>query len=122
MLITEIAAQPWWLLSWIVWLGCVNLASLLFLPEIEARWTLLAFLGGAITMWVLYEIGGYTRLLGLAHVIFWTPLVVYLYRRLGNLVGSPLFEGWVRVLLASLGVSLVIDYVDVLRYLMGERG
>ena len=73
-------------------------------------------------MWVLYEINGYNRFLGLAHVVFWTPLSIYLYRRLRNLFGPPLFESWIRVLLASIGLSLVIDYVDVLRYIMGDRG
>ena len=122
MLIAEILAQPWWLVTWITWLGFVNAMSLLFLSEVEARWTLAAFLGSFVSMAILYEINGYNRLLGLAHAVFWTPLVIYLYGRLRNLVGSPLFESWIRVLLASLGVSLVIDYVDVLRYLMGDRG
>jgi hypothetical protein len=122
MLISEILGEPWWLLAWIAWLGLVNLAGVLFLSEVEARWTLAAFFASAVAMSMLYELTGYNRLLGLAHVLFWTPLVIYLYARLRNLVGPPLFEGWVRLLLASLGVSLVIDYVDVLRYLLGDRG
>jgi hypothetical protein len=122
MLISEILGEPWWLLAWIAWLGLVNLAGVLFLSEVEARWTLAAFFASAVAMSMLYELTGYNRLLGLAHVLFWTPLVIYLYARLRNLVGPPLFEGCVRLLLASLGVSLVIDYVDVLRYLLGDRG
>lgn len=122
MLLGEILAQSWWLLAWIGWLGLVNVASLLFLSEIEARWTLAAFVGSFVLMAALSELNGYNRLLGLAHIVFWTPLVVYLYGRLRKLVGTPVFENWIRVLLASIGVSLVIDYVDVLRYLMGDHG
>ena len=122
MMVGEILAEPWWLLAWIGWLGAINMASALFLSEIEARWTLAAFIASFVTMSVLYEVNGYNRLLGLAHIIYWTPLVIYLYRRLRNLVGPPLFESWVRILLATNGLSLVIDYVDVLRYALGDRG
>jgi hypothetical protein len=122
VLIAEILREPWWLLAWIGWLGVVNAASLAFLAEVEARWTLAAFVGTFALMSVLYEMTGYNRLLGLAHVVCWTPLVVYLYGRLTNLVGPPLFESWIRVLLATNGLSLVIDYVDVARYLLGDRG
>ncbi len=122
MMVGEILAEPWWLVAWIAWLGAINLASLFFLSEVEARWTLVAFVTGFLLMSALYEVNGYNRLLGLAHVLCWTPLSIYLYRRLRNLVGPPLFESWVRVLLATIGLSLVIDYVDVLRYFLGDRG
>ena len=45
----------------------------------------------------------------------------YLFQRLSNVLGPRLFETWLRVLMATNGLSLVIDYVDVLRYLMGDR-
>ena len=121
MLIAEILREPWWLVAWVGWLAAVNLASLAFLSEAEARWTLAAFGAGFVGMSLLYQVNGYNRLLGLPHVVFWTPLVIYLYRRLTNLVGPRLFERWIRVLLATIGLSLVIDYVDVIRYLMGDR-
>lgn len=121
-MIGEILSQPWWLLIWIAWLGTVNALSLAFLSEVEARWTLAAFLASFVFMSILYQVNGYNRLLGLAHVVFWTPLVIYLYARLTNLVGPRLFERWIRILLATIGLSLVVDYVDVLRYVMGDRG
>lgn len=120
-MLSAIFQQPWWLVSWIGWLALVNLSAIFFFAEIEARWVLAAFGASALTMFGLYELVGYARLLGLAHVLFWTPLVIYLYRRLSNLVGPPLLERWLRLLLATNGLSLVIDYVDVLRYLLGER-
>ena len=121
-MIGEILRQPMGVVAWITWLGLVNALGLAFLSEVEARWTLAAFVGSLLFMSVLYELSGYSRLLGLAHIVFWTPLLIYLYRRLAKLVGPRLFEGWMRLLLATIGLSLVIDYVDVLRYLMGDRG
>lgn len=119
-MLSAIAAQPGWLIAWIVWLFAVNAAGLLFFAEIEARWVLAALVASCAGIWILYQLDGFTRLLGLAHVVFWTPLVIYLYGRLSNLVGPPLFERWLRLLLASNGLALVIDYVDVLRYLLGD--
>lgn len=120
-MIGQILQEPWWLLAWIGWLGLVNAAGLAFLREIEARWVLAALTGSFLLMSALYHFSGYNRFLGLGHVLFWTPLVLYLYRRLSRMVGPRLYETWIRVLLATNGVSLVIDYVDVLRYLMGDR-
>lgn len=121
-MLSAILQEPWWLVAWIGWLFAINAAGLLFVSEVEARWVLGALAASALAMWILYQLAGYTRLLGLSHVLFWTPLVVYLYRRLSSLVGPPLFERWMRLLLATNGLSLLIDSVDVLRYLLGDRG
>ena len=120
-MLSAMLAEPWWLVVWVGWMVLINSAGVLFVSEIEARWVLAAFAASAVTMWILYQFVGYTRLLGLAHVLYWTPLVIYLYRRLSNFVGPPLFERWLRLLLATNGLSLVIDYVDVARYLFGDR-
>jgi len=120
-LIGQILQEPWWLLLWLGWLGLVNVASIAFWSEREARWVFGALVGAFVAMQVLYQMNGYNRFLGLAHIIFWTPLLVYLYRQLRNVVGPRLFETWLRILMATNGVSLVIDYVDVFRYLGGDR-
>lgn len=120
-LIAEILQEPWWLLAWIAWLGVVNVAAVAFWSEDEARWVLAAFVGAFVAMQVLYQLNGYNRFLGLAHIVFWVPLLIYLYGKLSKVVGPRLFETWLRVLMATNGVSLVIDVVDVLRYLAGDR-
>ena len=120
-MIAEILSQPWWLIAWAGWMALVNMLSLAFLRETEARWVLAAFLGSFVLMNVLYHTNGYNRFLGLAHVVFWTPLLIFLYQRLSRILGPRVYENWIRVLLATNGVSLVIDYVDVLRYLLGDR-
>ena len=114
-----IAQEPIWLQAWIYWMVVVNTASFLFLKQIEARWVLAAWIGNLIFMILLYENVGYVRLLGLSHVIFWTPLLVYLFRRRDKLSGAT--GVWLRILMATLALSLVVDYVDVARYVMGDR-
>jgi hypothetical protein len=99
----------------------INTAGLLFLRQRAARWVLAAWIGNVVFMSILYELNGYNRLLGLSHVIFWTPLVLWLFRRRAALREPRPFGVWVVLLVATNSVSLVIDYVDVLRYLLGDR-
>ena len=64
---------------------------------------------------------GYVRLLGIVHVILWTPLFVYLLRRAWHGEMRPGFRVVMWLFVVSLAISLVFDYVDVVRYLLGER-
>jgi hypothetical protein len=73
--------QPVWVQVWVAWMGLVNMASLVFLRRPEARVILGAFAGNFIFMNPLFTMNGFNRLLGLSHVVFWTPLVIYLARR-----------------------------------------
>jgi hypothetical protein len=79
----DVAKQPQWVQYWmdimVVVLG-VFAAPFSFV-RVEARWILAGFLAGAGTLMALYSQIGYSRLLGLAHVIFWTPVLIYLVRR-----------------------------------------
>ncbi len=115
----HILAQPTWLVAWVLWMMAVNLASVLWVgTRVEARWVLGAFALAASFMQVLFWAVGYARLLGLAHVLAWTPLVVYLARRWPRLEPGP-YRAWVGALLATDVTSLVVDYTDVARYLLG---
>jgi len=74
-------------------------------------------------METLYANVGLVRLLGLPHVLIWTPvailLVLFLTRN-----GRPaptLPRGAAGIFLATICVSLVFDYADVARYLLGDR-
>lgn len=109
------------LVAWVMWLILVNSASLLFVRRhVEARWVLAAWIVNFALMSVLFEIFGFVRILGLAHVLVWTPLLVYLWRRLPEIRDGATFRPWIFTLLVSDGISLVIDYVDVVRYLFGD--
>ncbi|HWP67003.1 MAG TPA: hypothetical protein VNO26_13975 [Candidatus Limnocylindria bacterium] len=112
---------PAWLQLWIAWMGLVNLASVGFLRHVQARWVLGAFLAAGALMNLLYATNGFNRLLGLGHVVFWTPLVVYLWRQRPELQPGPL-RAWLSAVLATNTTSLLVDYADVARYLLGDRG
>lgn len=121
-MLEHILRYPAWLQAWIVWLGLVNTAAVFFLRHVQARWALAAFGGAAMMMSTLLELNGFNRLLGLAHVVFWTPLVVYLVRQRPHLGPDARFRAWVTTLLATNITSLAVDYCDVARYLLGDRG
>ncbi len=73
----------------------------------------------AAMIW-LFEQVGFVRLLGIVHVIFWTPIVFYLWHRLKNTVITFPFRQLMWLILATIIVSLAFDYSDVMRYLLGD--
>ena len=110
---------PWQL--WLMGLGAMNLVvPLFFLERIEARIVLGVFLVGALLMLVLTALTGFTRLLGLSHFL-WFPLLYFLWTRLGEMPADGFFGIWVRALIGINATSLVIDVVDVIRYVAGDR-
>ncbi len=121
-LVADILRGPAWVVVWVAWLIVVNTASLLFLRRIEGRWVLAAWVANLLFMSALHWLNGYNRLLGLSHLLIWTPLLVALWRRRDELPrgGNP--GTWIRALILTNAVSLVIDAVDVARYLLGDRG
>ena len=115
-----------WILYWFYWLGFAMVATpvALLFSKATRRDALIVLATNIIvvlSMGWLYDQIGYVRLLGIVHVIFWTPLFVYLWRRAKNhAVALPLrLVIWVFV--GTLAISLAFDYVDVVRYLLGER-
>ncbi|MEX2206449.1 MAG: hypothetical protein WEF50_09510, partial [Myxococcota bacterium] len=123
------ATEPLWLRAWLAVLVSVYIAALLFIVRREAgSWRvraepiaiLASFLGSAVLMNAIYAQVGYVRLLGLAHLVFWTPVFVWIvYRRRAIGTGS-LFRKYLHAYLLIAGVSLLIDAIDVVRYFVGD--
>lgn len=111
-------------IGWQVWLMVlviVNLVIPLFLlGHTEAKWTIAALVGGMIIGNVLVKIQGFTRLLGLMHIL-WFILIPYLWGRLEFVPASDFFGVWIRSVLVLNGISLVIDISDIVRYIAGDR-
>ena len=106
---------------WLMLLVVVNLVvPLFFLDRLEAQVVVVALLASATLMTILTGVFGFTRLLGLGH-IFWLPLLYFLWLRLGQIPADDFFGIWVRALMALNAASLVIDIIDVSRYIAGER-
>jgi hypothetical protein len=113
-------AWPWWL--WIALLGVVNMvAPLFFLGSLEARVVLAAMLVGATVQLLIASRLGYVRLLGIGHIVGWVPMLLWVVPRLATLdAGTPFGRFLFAVVVVDLA-SLAIDFVDVGRYLAGDR-
>ncbi|KIC36882.1 hypothetical protein [Leisingera sp. ANG-M7] len=121
-----IATQPVWVQIWvnILFLGAfvLPLALLIWKPSrLAGLVTVAASVLAAGGVYWLYGQLGYVRLLGLPHVFLWTPLVVWLWRQRMR-VDMPVWPQRIILLIcAVIAVSLAFDYLDVARYLLGER-
>jgi hypothetical protein len=106
---------------WLMLLIAVNLfVPLFFLDRLEAQIVVGTMLVSMIFMTILTRASGFTRLLGLGHIL-WFPLLYFLWIRLDQIPVEYFFGIWVRALIAFNAVSLVIDVVDVIRYIVGDR-
>ena len=111
---------------WFYWLGIAIVGTPIILAfskatRRDALIVLLTNLSVIVSMGWLFRQIGYVRLLGIVHVLLWTPLFVYLFRRAKNGEMTIPFRLVIWIFVATLAVSLAFDYVDVVRYLMGER-
>lgn len=120
----DVAAQPEWVQIWLnVLVGVLGLSVVFSFVRVEARWVLLGLVLGAAGVIGLYSQIGYSRLLGLGHVLAWTPLLIYLICRRPHWQVKETWSGkWIVAAVTVLTVSLAFDYADVIRWLVGERG
>jgi hypothetical protein len=106
---------------WLMLLMAVNLfVPVLYLQRSEARIVLLTFLASFLLMVLITRASGFTRLLGLGHVL-WVPLVPFLLSRLDQIVVGDAYGVWIGSVIALNSISLVLDSVDVARFARGER-
>lgn len=113
--------MPLWVKLWMGVLMLFNGAiPMFYLSLVEARVVLATMMGSALLMGAITGVTGFTRLVRLGHFV-WFGLAAYLWGRLDFFAaGSP--EGiWLRGVIVLNLVSLLIDSVDVVRYIRGER-
>jgi hypothetical protein len=130
-------AHSWLSLKpWVkVWLSALNGLFLLAIPfyrvEPAAMWILIGYVAsGPFLLAFMVPERGLSRILGLAHIVPWTPLFLYLCVRLfaGSPVGPqivyserPLIHAYLSVLAGAVAACLTFDYYDVVRWFRGER-
>lgn len=106
--------------AWCVWLVGVNVACLYFITHIEAQAVLAvtAIAVGAQTL--IYQRIGFTRILGTTHVL-WFPMFAWMATRADTIAGDPALADWLILLFATNMISLVVDTIDAVRFLRGDR-
>jgi hypothetical protein len=116
-----ILGMSWPVKLWLLVLVAANsVVPLFFLQHIEAQLVLGTMFVGTTFMLLLTAQFGFTRLLGLGHIL-WIPLVGWLAFRLGQIPADDAFGMWIRGVMLLNGLSLVIDITDVVRYAAGDR-
>lgn len=109
---------------WQLWLALLvtfNLVlPLIFLSHLEAQVVVATLMASMILMTGLTALSGFTRLLGLGHIL-WVPLLYFLWMRLEQNPAEDFFGVWLRILMIVNATSLLIDTIDVGRYIAGDR-
>lgn len=105
---------------WCIWLVAVNAACLLYITHVEAQ-VVLAITGIAVVLQaIMYQRSGFTRILGTVHAM-WIPMFAWMATRLDTIVLEPDFATWLTILFFTNLVSAIIDTIDAIRFLRGER-
>ncbi len=106
---------------WLVLLLTVNLiVPFFYIDRVEAQVVLAVLVASFVLSTILTARVGFTRLLGLGHIL-WIPLLWFLWTRLVQNPPHDLFGIWIRTLMTLNAMSLVIDAIDVIRYIAGDR-
>lgn len=110
----------------IAWMGVLvaanGIAPVFFLGRSEAWVVLVTFIVSASMMMTVAEVIGFTRLIGGVGHILWFPLLLFLWTRMGGYPAAELYGAWIRLVMVLNAASLVMDLVDSVRYLRGQRG
>lgn len=121
--------EPWWLQMWLLLLVAANVLAIPFLlRRVDSRWAIqreavfivISFIVAAMIMDWMYLNFGYVRLLGLAHLIAWSPAYLYVLLSRQRIGLQDWFGKYIHFYLLIAGVSLFIDALDVIRFLVGD--
>ena len=116
--------QPLLLRLWLNWLLLINvIPALLFIKHVQARWILAAFV---VMMALGMPLGltfGFSKVLAIPHLVVWIPLLIYLGQqwRGDHLYDTPIFKGWIALVIATNLTSLVFDVRDTVGFALGDR-
>jgi hypothetical protein len=105
---------------WCAWLVGVNLACLYFITHIEAQVVLAVTAIAVVAQTLIYQRIGFTRILGSTHIL-WIPMFAWMGTRIDTIMDEPALANWLVLLFATNMVSLVVDTIDAVRFLRGER-
>ncbi len=108
-------AIPTWVKIWLFFLNAVFIYAIALWPDRISTVTLVAYVATApLLMAQMAYDGGLRRILGLAHLVPWVPLLLWLF-----VEGNAQIYTW--VLGGVLAVCLSLDVLDVVKFWRGER-
>ena len=110
---TDLLKRPAYEIIWVFYMMVINLAAIYFWDDLLAKVIVIVFIFSSMLMMGLYSKYGFTKILGLGHVL-WLPLAAYIAVLLPGAEG-PYFT-YLMVLLATISISLVFDIYDVWSY------
>lgn len=113
---------------WMNWMLAVFAASLLFVWRHKpARAVLLAFVLTAITGYIIWLTTRNIHLLGIAHLLIWIPLALFLWKKVLSRKARrdskrhKIFFLWASLVFATIIISLVFDFRDIFLVLTGGK-
>ncbi len=108
---------------WLAWLGVIVFINLLiplyFIHTLEAKVVLIAIVCSITIMTAVFSAKGFVRLLGIGHIA-WVPMIPWLFTRIEKISFDNPFGYWLLAIIIMNSLSLIIDAIDVIRYIRGE--
>lgn len=112
-------------LAWVAWMIICFLASLLFVRSHKpARFTLLTSALTMILGTAIFAVSNNIHLLGIAHIVLWIPLAIYLLQReirTESFEFGSTYGIWTAALMTTIVVSLLFDARDIVLVIMGAK-
>ena len=121
LLFTQLTKMPLLWKVWVLLLFSINLSGgIAFIDNAAGKSAIVSLVGAAIVMAVIYARHGFVRLLGLGRILFWLPMEIEF--SLNLIKGNPqgLFFAWLLTLLIINGICICMDFIDVIRFALGD--
>ncbi|MEP0944375.1 MAG: hypothetical protein ABJH63_07265 [Rhizobiaceae bacterium] len=122
----DVQKLPQWVQIWVDIIGfslMVSTVALLIGSTTRklGLYVLFTIVATVAIMTVLHAQMGMVRLLGIVHVVLWTPMVIVLWRRLKSNPPTKIYAAAIILLMVISVLALIFDYYDVVRWMLGER-
>ena len=122
----DVQKLPQWVQIWMDIIGFSLMISIVTLLIGKATRMLGLYVLGTIVATIVIMVFmhaqmGMVRLLGIVHVVLWTPMVFVLWRRLSTDPPKRIYAMAIILLMVISSAALLFDYYDVARWILGER-
>ncbi len=113
---------------WMNWMGLVLFASVIFMwRRAPARFVFVAMLATLAAVLYIWHLTQNVHLFGVAHILIWFPLAVYLWSAVLTKKGQEKYRQyrpfyiWICLLMVTIIISLIFDVRDIYLVMMGLK-